>query len=48
MHEQKQGGTWYTINYARKVKKDLIIIFPDGQMKREGSNDYSSTDITQN
>lgn len=28
--EQQRGGTWYTIRYAKKVHRPLIIIFPDG------------------
>ena len=27
-----RGGTWYTINYAKKVGKPLLIFFPDGSM----------------
>ena len=27
---QASGGTWYTIDYARKHKKHVIIVFPDG------------------
>lgn len=29
-HEVSHGGTWYTINYAKKVKKDVVILFPSG------------------
>lgn len=34
-HEQSSGGTWYTINYARKCKKKrpdlaVFIVWPDG------------------
>lgn len=29
-HEEARGGTWYTINYARKMKTPVIIVFPDG------------------
>ena len=30
MTEKSKGGTWYTINYTRKTKTRLIIIWPDG------------------
>lgn len=33
--EQPRGGTWYTIRYARKLDKPLMIIGPDGKMKLE-------------
>lgn len=32
MIELPSGGTWYTINYARKQKKRYIVIWPDGMM----------------
>lgn len=28
--EKSSGGTWYTIRYARSVRKPLIIVWPDG------------------
>lgn len=34
-NELPSSGTWYTIKYARKVKKGLIIIYPDGTFKTE-------------
>lgn len=27
---QDKGGTWYTIDYARKKGKDVLIIWPNG------------------
>lgn len=30
MQETKRGGTWYTIRYAKKQLRPLIIIWPDG------------------
>lgn len=27
--ESPKGGTWYTINYAKKLRRNLFIIFPD-------------------
>lgn len=35
MEEEASGGTWYTINYARKVGKPLTIIWPDGGLTTE-------------
>ncbi len=32
MESPGYGGTWYTINYARKVKKPLTIVYPDGSI----------------
>ena len=31
-----RSGTWATIRYARKLKKRIIIIWPDGEFKEEG------------
>lgn len=28
--EQDLGGTWYTVRYARKQKKRLVLIWPNG------------------
>jgi len=33
--EQRRGGTWSTIRYARKVGKPITIILPDGTLKQE-------------
>ena len=35
MTEERRSGTWHTIRQARKQKKPLIIVFPDGTMKTE-------------
>ncbi len=32
MHPDK-GGTWYAINYATKVDKPVVIIYPDGSIE---------------
>ncbi len=32
MTEQTRGGTWYTINYARKKGTPVTIIWPDGSL----------------
>jgi len=34
-HENLRSGTWATIRYARKMNKDLIIIFFDGTLRKE-------------
>jgi hypothetical protein len=31
--EMKRGGTWYTINYAKKQGKSLYILYPDGRIE---------------
>lgn len=31
MHEELRSGTWATIRYARKVKRNHIIVWPDGR-----------------
>lgn len=36
MEEVKRSGTWSTVRYARKMKKDIVIIFPDGSTWEEG------------
>ena len=28
--EQLRSGTWSTIRYAKKINKELIIVYPDG------------------
>ncbi len=28
--QKVRSGTWYTVRYARKVRKALLIIFPNG------------------
>jgi hypothetical protein len=32
MIQQTNGGTWYTIGYAKKVNCDCVIIWPDGSI----------------
>jgi hypothetical protein len=34
-YEENVGGTWYTINFARKQKKNLVIIWPSGKITVE-------------
>jgi hypothetical protein len=33
--EETNGGTWYTINHARKVGKRVIIVWPDGKVEEQ-------------
>lgn len=33
--KEESGGTWYTINYARKQEKPITIIWPDGTVTKE-------------
>lgn len=33
--DRMKGGTWYTIEFARKRNKPLYIIFPDGRVRAE-------------
>jgi predicted Rossmann fold nucleotide-binding protein DprA/Smf involved in DNA uptake len=35
MQEMPKGGTWYTINYARKLGHPIFIVWPDGTVTRE-------------
>jgi hypothetical protein len=32
--EQQRGGTWYTVRYARKRGKPIVLILPDGSIKQ--------------
>jgi len=29
---ETQGGTWYTINYAKKLNKKIVILYPSGDI----------------
>lgn len=35
MMELARGGTWYTIRKARKKKRDIYIIWPNGEIQKE-------------
>lgn len=32
--EQQRGGTWYTVRYAKKRGKSVVVILPDGSIKQ--------------
>jgi len=34
MEPQPKGGTWYTVRYAETLKKPIVIVWPDGSLKR--------------
>lgn len=38
MNEVIRSGTWATIRYARKLDRELCIIFPDGSYEWENSD----------
>lgn len=40
MHELPKGGTWYTLNYARKRKKIVIVVWPDGTLSVENGPEW--------
>ena len=33
--KEEKGGTWYTINYARQLKRHIYIVMPDGNYTEE-------------
>lgn len=35
MEEEQKTGTWYTIRYARKQNKQIVIFWPDGTITNE-------------
>ncbi len=35
MVEQQRGGTWSTVRYARMKGKRLLIVLPDGSLRKE-------------
>jgi hypothetical protein len=35
MEEQDRGGTWRTIQMARKAGRELVVVWPDGSIKEE-------------
>lgn len=43
--EKQRSGTWATIRYARKMKKYIVIIYPDGSVKEEGNKVTKKSDF---
>lgn len=41
--ETMRSGTWATIRYARKHKRDIFIVFPDGSVKEERYDSNTNT-----
>ena len=35
--EELRSGTWATVRYMRKLGKPVVIIYPDGTVKKEGT-----------
>lgn len=35
MHEEPRGGTWYTVRYARACGRPIILVMPDGSVRKE-------------
>lgn len=46
MNEVNRSGTWATIRYARQLKRELCIIFPDGTTKWENSDSANEREAT--
>ena len=36
MAEQEKGGTWYTVRFARKKNRKVVIVWPDGTTQIDG------------
>lgn len=34
--DEPRSGTWHTIRYARKMKRKIYIVMPDGVIRKEG------------
>jgi len=35
--EARKGGTWYTVRYARKIGREVMIVWPDGTTQSDGT-----------
>jgi hypothetical protein len=31
------GGTWYTVNYAERMNRSIVICWPDGRVEKCGN-----------
>lgn len=40
MREQRYGGTWYTIGYARTRGRPVVLINPDGTVTKERTHGW--------
>jgi hypothetical protein len=39
--EQLRGGTWYTVRYGRRMKRQVYIVLPDGSVTGNPSQPHS-------
>jgi SAM-dependent methyltransferase len=37
MEEELRSGTWATVRYARKARRRLILVWPDGKVEEENA-----------
>lgn len=44
--EQKYGGTWFTVRFARGLKRPLVIVFPDGSVRAERAGRFGAWSVT--
>ena len=44
--EELRSGTWATIRYAKKQKKPIVMIYPDGSMERLNPPKYERKDAS--
>ncbi len=44
MTEQPKGGTWFTVRYARRQRRPIMIVLPDGTVHRENWPSDSGSD----
>lgn len=34
MSEELRSGTWFTVRYARKIKRPIVLVYPDGTTEK--------------